>query len=662
VWPIINDFVRNSILLFGLGFIYAATNYRRSPKNLFKNIVLGFVLGGIAVLVMRLPWKLSEGVFFDTRNILFTAIGLFFGLTATLISALIGIIYRISLGGAGVYAGVSTIVISSILGLSWFKIRQLLPNMISWIEYYVLGIISCILTILCFLFIPDPLSIISQIIIPMLVIFPFVMMILAKTITNQKERLESEVMNQEQKLLLQASIDSTKTMEIFALDKNMNYISFNQYHAYVMNKYFGISIKSDHQIFKHIKNDQMQQRMKSCIFRALSGESCFNSVELEIAEGRFVEEHYSPIRNKTGDIYGVAVFIQDVSDRKQYEQSILYLSYKDPLTNLNNRRYYTEEMIRLDDPKFYPFTLISGDINGLKLMNDAFGHDAGDLLLCTVADEFIKVFKDESRISRVGGDEFIILLPNTDKTQAESLIEKFKTNIEKYQIYGTKISISFGFSTKTIDQPNINMLKTAEDDMYTRKLFEFSSHRNETIKTIIHTLHEKNPREEQHSNRVSQICRSIGELLGMKKDELNLLEAISNLHDIGKIAIDEAILNKPGRLDPSEWEIIKRHPEIGYRILSSSSEYSEIAEDILCHHERYDGKGYPRGIQAEDIPLRARIISIADAYDAMVSERPYRKPMTHEEAVSEILINKGTQFDPKLVDSFMRLFAKGLNH
>jgi HD-GYP domain-containing protein (c-di-GMP phosphodiesterase class II) len=142
----------------------------------------------------------------------------------------------------------------------------------------------------------------------------------------------------------------------------------------------------------------------------------------------------------------------------------------------------------------------------------------------------------------------------------------------------------------------------------------------------------------------------------MRKDEINLLKVISNLHDIGKIAIDEQILNKPGKLNEEEWAEIKRHPEIGYRILSSSSEYAEISEDILSHHERWDGDGYPQGLKGKDIPYRARIIAIADAYDAMTSDRPYRKALSKEEALAEIIRCSGTQFDPSIARKFVDNF------
>jgi HD-GYP domain-containing protein (c-di-GMP phosphodiesterase class II) len=185
--------------------------------------------------------------------------------------------------------------------------------------------------------------------------------------------------------------------------------------------------------------------------------------------------------------------------------------------------------------------------------------------------------------------------------------------------------------------------------------YETTSHRSETIKTILQTLHEKNPREEAHSKRVSMICRAMGEALGMGDDELQLLTTISNLHDIGKIAIDERILNKQGKLDEHEWDMIKKHPEIGYRILSASSEYAEVAIDILSHHEYFDGNGYPRGLSGEAIPLRARIIAIVDAFDAMISKRTYRESLTVDQAIQELINGKGTQFDPNLVDLFLSL-------
>jgi len=156
-----------------------------------------------------------------------------------------------------------------------------------------------------------------------------------------------------------------------------------------------------------------------------------------------------------------------------------------------------------------------------------------------------------------------------------------------------------------------------------------------------------------HSRRVSQLCEQMGEALGLNEDKVKELKAVGLLHDIGKIAIDEAILNKNGTLNEEEWVEVRKHPEIGYRILSTVNNMSEMAEFVLSHHERWDGKGYPQGLSGEQIPLESRIIGIADAYDAMVSERSYKKSLTKEEAIKELTENAGTQFNAECVRVFI---------
>jgi diguanylate cyclase (GGDEF)-like protein len=480
-------------------------------------------------------------------------------------------------------------------------------------------------------------------------------MILGVTLHNQKERITANQLVKDQQALLQASIDSPKSMEIFALDTKYRYIAFNDFHRINMKEFYDIHVEMKHSYLEFIQDTSMRFRIQNLIDNALSGESISRVIEVETVKGKYLEELYSPIRNDFGEVIGVTIISQDITERKKYEESILYLSYRDPLTGLYNRRFYQEELVKLDHPKYLPLSIVLIDINGLKITNDAFGHDSGDQLLVQVSDELRHSF-NTNRIARIGGDEFVVILPNTTYEDSQKVIEKAIINIEKIIIQGMHASVAFGLATKVDDTFLDKIIKIAEDDMYSHKLFEVSSHRNETIKTILSTLHEKNPREELHSKRVSEICIAIGDMLGMKANDISLLKAISNLHDIGKIAIDDAILNKPGKLTNEEWEQIKRHPEIGYRILSSTPEYAEIAQDILCHHERFDGQGYPRGLKGEEIPIRARIISLADAYDAMISDRPYRKALTHEEAIEEIIRCSGSQFDPKIVEIFVSKF------
>ena len=195
----------------------------------------------------------------------------------------------------------------------------------------------------------------------------------------------------------------------------------------------------------------------------------------------------------------------------------------------------------------------------------------------------------------------------------------------------------------------------AEESMYRKKLIESQSMRSKTIQVILKTLNETNQRERIHSENVSKISRKIGETLKLDQDVLREIEMAGLLHDIGKIAIDNNLLNKPGRLTDFEFEIVKRHTEIGYHILKSADAYSSISDYVLSHHEHWDGTGYPRGLKGKEIPLVSRVITVADAFEAMTAERTYRKTISDEEALNELRRCAGTQFDPDVIEAFCQL-------
>lgn len=371
---------------------------------------------------------------------------------------------------------------------------------------------------------------------------------------------------------------------------------------------------------------------------------------------------FTKILDIHGNVKGIQIISQDISELKTKEREITYLSYHDQLTGLYNRRYFDEELSRLDTQRNYPLTLAMGDVNGLKLVNDSFGHKTGDQLLVSVANSIRKACREDDIIARVGGDEFSIIFPKTTEEDAEKIIQRINYYVSQEKIGPLGVSISFGFETKYAEDESIeSIIKNTEDHMYRHKLNDSSSLRNKTINLIMSTLFEKNKREMKHSERVSEICVEIATVIGFGKDEINHIRTAGLMHDIGKIGVDEGILNSHTILSNDEWRGIQKHTEIGYRILSSTPEFTDIAEDVYAHHERWDGKGYPRGLKEEAISVSARIITIADAFDAMISERPYRtykKSMSTEDAVNEIKNNSGTQFDPVLA----RIFVEKIMH
>jgi len=385
-------------------------------------------------------------------------------------------------------------------------------------------------------------------------------------------------------------------------------------------------------------------------------------------ETKWVLEEGHGIYNENGEVEALVGLIIDITDRKKKEDEILYLNYHDVLTGLYNRRYFDEKIKALDKENRFPVSIIIGDINGLKLINDTIGRAKGDNFIIAIS-KILKdcVFKKDisgrSIVARTGGDDFSIILPDTDNKKANELVKSIESACNKY-ISKTKSamyysSISLGCATKAGEADSLcDVIKNAEDNMYRSKLLQKRSMHSTVISSMKTALWEKSQETEEHALRLIKLSKAIGQKMNLTEGQLNELELLSTLHDIGKIGISDSILNKPGTLSVEERILMKKHPEIGYRIAVTSNELYPIAECILYHHERYDGKGYPQGLKGDEIPLLSRIIAVVDAYDAMTEDRAYRKAMSKEAAVAEIKSNAGTQFDPLIVDIFLDVISE----
>lgn len=378
------------------------------------------------------------------------------------------------------------------------------------------------------------------------------------------------------------------------------------------------------------------------------------------------------LRNKDGGLLSVSVkisrfaaadgedmgliLVNDNGIQKNFEQEILYLSYHDKLTGLYNRAYFEKKVKEFDHERYYPISIIMGDANGLKMTNDIFGHAQGDAVLIAIANILSLACRETDIIARYGGDEFVVLMPNTSLEESGRISKNILRLCDSQTGEKNSVSISLGYGCKERVTENINdTLNVAENFMYRHKLLESRSYRSSVISSLKKMLFEKSFETEEHAMRLTGLCAEAGQILGLSQSQLNDLELFSMLHDIGKIGVKDQVLLKPGKLTDEEWVEMRKHCEVGYRIAQSAPELAHIAEYILCHHEHYDGKGYPQGLKGDQIPLLARILAVADSFDAMVNDRYYRKALSKEIAISELKKCAGTQFDPKVVDVFLKI-------
>ena len=336
----------------------------------------------------------------------------------------------------------------------------------------------------------------------------------------------------------------------------------------------------------------------------------------------------------------------------------MYLSYHDNLTTLHNRRYVEKTLPQLLTDKNMPLSMIMADMNGLKITNDVFGHDSGDKLLACAARLLKNELRNQDIVARWGGDEFLILMSNTDSTMCQEVCDRLYRACGNSAADPVKISLSMGCAT--IEHPDQNIsdfLKTAENKMYSRKISESKAVRREIILGMQNMMC-NDCIELEHIDRLQNLAREFGQVLGLESQSAALCALIKlcTMHDIGKIAIPKVLLDKKEALTDSERDVLQGYIEIGYRLAQSIGEY-QTAEYILALREWWDGTGYPNGLKTKDIPYVSRIMSILEAYDVMTHDGRYKPTLSGEEALNEIKKYRGRQFDPELSELFIKMMT-----
>lgn len=425
------------------------------------------------------------------------------------------------------------------------------------------------------------------------------------------------------------------------------------------NPVIGINYKD----FTDRKNSNLVFKAYNKVYNSGKAEKGFSlNITREDGTIRIVEVSISLVRDGSGMPTGFRGIVRDITERRQAEDRLKYLSMHDIMTGLYNRTYFEEEMSRISRGRFSPVTIICCDVDGLKLINDTFGHKKGDELLESVA-EILKVpFRSSDVVARTGGDEFSVILPQTDEKAARKICERIRQSIKRYNKDSSNmpISLSIGLATGNITKKTScsYLYKQADNDMYRHKMKSKVASQNTLVNSILETLNGKEPLSGGQAERLYNIACRLAQAANLSTKDLEDIRLLSRYHDIGKAGISERILIKPGPLTKLEWEEMKLHSEIGFRLARSTPDIAYIAEWILSHHEWWNGMGYPRGLRGYQIPMLSRLFFIMEAYAAMTTDRPYRKAMSHGEAVRELERCSGKQFDPELTRLFIETMSK----
>ncbi len=355
----------------------------------------------------------------------------------------------------------------------------------------------------------------------------------------------------------------------------------------------------------------------------------------------------------------VANNISNLINKVESEKKIRYLSNYDKLTQLYSRSFLEEEIKRLDTPRQLPISIIMIDVNGLKIINDAYGHNKGDEVLKKSAEILQNSVREEDLVARWGGDEFVILLPSTNREEAVKIGRRIEQSCQELPTEKDPISLSLGVAVKSRGEQEIyQVLNKADEKMYQHKLEEGRYEKDRLVKGILKTLFSSTDETENHTMRMTALAYKYGEKVGISEEELNKFLLLISLHDIGKVAISQEILTKDGVLTEEEWNKVKQHPERGHGIVSTSKRFAYLSQYILSHQERWDGKGYPEGLKEKEIPKLSRMLSIIDAYEVMTGGKPYKEAISPSEALAELENCAGSQFDPDLVEEFIEMMEE----
>jgi diguanylate cyclase (GGDEF)-like protein/PAS domain S-box-containing protein len=443
----------------------------------------------------------------------------------------------------------------------------------------------------------------------------------------------------------------------FRTDWEMEYISqgIEEITGYPASDFMGSAARTYASVIHPDDAEPVEREVEACVARREPFVLEYRVITSE-GEARWVHEQGRAVFGPDGEVLYLDGSILDISERKRLEAELQHLAHHDALTGLPNRRRLMEELERVEERHL----LVFFDLDGFKLYNDSFGHPEGDLLLRRLGRKLSETLGSDGRAFRLGGDEFCVLAPMPDvRAEAVTVAAASAALSEEGEAFTIGNSRGIVELPAEADDPSV-ALGLADARMYQQKSRRPRSAERQTRNVLLRILNEREPGLTEHVEGVARYAVALAQGLDLEAEDLDTVARAAELHDVGKMAMPDAILHKPAPLTDYEWQLMATHTLIGERILTAAPAMAPVAKIVRSTHERWDGSGYPDGLSGDAIPLGSRMITVCDAFQAMVEDRPWRVGMTPRAALEELHSGAGTQFDPELVEEFCRRVPRDL--
>ena len=402
--------------------------------------------------------------------------------------------------------------------------------------------------------------------------------------------------------------------------------------------------------------DERQQVQKALQDQTQNSQETSLEVRMRHREGHYIWFESRAKIFHTDNMRVLLTINRDISTRKQTEEQVKFMTFHDSLTGLFNRNYFEQEMNRVAEDRYHQMGMIICDVDCLKFINDTLGHKSGDQLIKAAGEAILSAFRASDLVARIGGDEFAIILPNTDRKAMIHAVKRIKKNIQLYNNQHPELPLHLSIGYALAPAPPFDMqalFKEADDDMYRNKLYNKRLHKSDAFHILLTILDQREPGSEERRSKLAGNIQAMAQVLNIPAQDRDFLLLFAKVYNIGLLGLPQEITDKKAPLSKEEQSLLRKQAEIGYRIAQHTKQLEPIADWIYKQHEWWNGQGYPFGLRGENIPLPSRIMAVARAFTAMTTIRSYRPTKSPVQALAELEKWAGIQFDPHLVKVFL---------